>query len=374
VRVLLTGAAGFLGQHTRVRLTAVAGHEVIPVGREAWPHLPELVADVDAVIHAAGVNRGADDQVEDGNVLLAQELADALPRARRLRHVVFANSIQSGTDSPYGRGKSRAAEMLTTSADGMGASFADVHLPNLFGEHGRPDYNSFVSTFVAAVLSGRTPEVVDRPIELLHVQGAAKALIDCLEPGVEGRRSPSGTRTSVGTVLHKLQAYASLYASGDIPPLVDDLDVDLFNTLRAALFPGHYPIPLTVRADQRGDLVETVRSHGGAGQTFVSTTRPGVTRGEHFHLRKIERFVVLSGRASIKLRRMFTDDVVTFDVVGDHPCVVDMPTSWAHSITNTGDTDLTTLFWTNELFDPSAPDTYPEPVDRQTPALARVPG
>ena len=105
-----------------------------------------------------------------------------------------------------------------------------------------------------------------------------------------------------------------------------------------------------------------VRAHGGQGQTFVSTTRPGITRGEHFHLRKVERFVVLSGRARISLRRLFSEEVVSFDVTGGDPSVVDMPTMWAHNITNTGSDELTTLFWTQELFDPAAPDTYAEPV------------
>ena len=109
-------------------------------------------------------------------------------------------------------------------------------------------------------------------------------------------------------------------------------------------------------------LYKGVRSHGGQGQTFVSTTRPGITRGEHFHLGKVERFVVLSGSATIALRRLFTDEVVSFDVSGDRPCVVDMPTMWVHNITNTGDDELTTLFWTHSLFDPDAPDTYWEPV------------
>ena len=159
-----------------------------------------------------------------------------------------------------------------------------------------------------------------------------------------------------------LRASNELYARGDIPPLLTDLSIDLFNTLRAARFPAHYPIPLTARTDDRGSLVEVVRAHGGQGQTFVSSTKPGITRGEHFHLRKIERFVVLTGEARISLRRLFTDDVVSFDVDGEAPAIVDMPTMWVHNITNTGPGDLTTLFWTHELFDPSAPDTFPEPV------------
>ena len=140
------------------------------------------------------------------------------------------------------------------------------------------------------------------------------------------------------------------------------LRVDLFNTYRAALFPAHYPIALTAHSDDRGRLVETVRAHGGQGQTFVSTTRPGITRGEHFHLGKVERFVVLSGQARISLRRVFHEDVVSFDVSGDAPAVVDMPTMWVHNITNTGDTEVTTLFWTHSLFDADNPDTYWEPV------------
>jgi UDP-2-acetamido-2,6-beta-L-arabino-hexul-4-ose reductase len=139
----------------------------------------------------------------------------------------------------------------------------------------------------------------------------------------------------------------------------------LFNTYRAALFPNHYPIALTAHADERGRLVETVRAHGGQGQTFVSTTRPGITRGEHFHLGKVERFVVLSGRARISLRRVCTDEIVSFDVSGEAPAVVDMPTMWVHNITNIGDTELTTLFWTHSLFDPDNPDTFWEPVAQE---------
>lgn len=119
---------------------------------------------------------------------------------------------------------------------------------------------------------------------------------------------------------------------------------------------------MTTHADDRGRLVETVRCHGAGGQTFISTTRPRKTRGEHYHLRKLERFVVVAGRARISLRRLFHDQVTSFDVSGDEPAIVDMPTMWVHNITNTGDTDLTTMFWTDTLFDPEHPDTYWEPV------------
>lgn len=365
MRVVVTGAEGFLGWHTRLRLLATTEHEIVPVGRAAWSDLGDLVAGADAVLHLAGVNRGEDQEVADGNVALARDVAAALPRAVAGVRVVYANSIQAGNGTPYGTGKAAAAEVLQAAAAPLGGSVVDVLLPNIFGEHGRPRYNSFVATFVHAVLQGEQPQVTDREVELLHVQGAAQALLDALE-GPARQEHPSGTPATVAGVLRTLREQEALYRTGDIPPLPDAFHRDLFNTLRAAAFLDRTPIPLTPRTDQRGSLVEVVRTHGGQGQTFVSSTRPGVTRGEHFHLRKVERFVVVGGQARIALRRVFHDDVVAFDVTGDAPVAIDMPIGWAHNITNTGDGDLTTLFWTSELFDPTDPDTVPEPVGGPT--------
>ncbi len=362
MRIVLTGAEGFLGWHTRCRLHATTDHTVVPVGRGSWSRLPELVADADAVIHVAGVNRADDDALVQGNIALADDVARAVRASGRAVDVVFANSVQVGNGSPYAAGKEGAADVLRAVCAETGGRFSDVRLPNLFGEHGRPGYNSFVASFVEAVVDGREPSIADRPIALLHAQGAAQVLIDALSapaPVLE----PAGTPTSVLHVWETLRRFHATYAgTGDVPAFADDLEVDLFNTYRAALFPAGYPISLTPRADQRGRLVETVRSHGAGGQTFVSTTVPGVTRGEHYHLAKIERFVVLSGQATISLRRMFTDEVLDFPVTGEDPVAIDMPTMWAHNITNTGSTELTTVFWTNTLFDPENPDTIPEPV------------
>lgn len=362
MKVLLTGAAGFLGWHTRVRLHALTDHEVVPATRDNWHLLPGLAADVDAVIHIAGVNRGEQDSVEHGNVTLARDLAEAISRSGRVKRVVFANSIQAGNGTPYGAGKARAAEILEAAARDAGGRFVDVRLPNLFGEHGRPGYNSFVATFVDAVAGGHQPTIQDRQVALLHAQGAARALLDGLKTP-QSALEPHGTLTSVSEVYALLSEFHETYGeSGDIPSLDNQLRVDLFNTYRSSLFPQRYPIALTTHADDRGRLVETVRSHGGQGQTFVSTTRPGITRGEHFHLAKVERFVVLSGQARISLRRVCDNEIVSFEVSGDCPAVVDMPTMWVHNITNIGDSELTTLFWTHSLFDPEAPDTYWEPV------------
>lgn len=362
MRLLITGAEGFLGWHTRVRLHALTDHDVIMVGASNWGSLPELVASADAVIHLAGINRASDYEVEQGNVQLARDLAYAVESVPQAPAIINANTVQAGNGTPYGTGKEQAATTLRVAAAAKGSPFVDVVLPNLFGEHGRPNYNSFVATFVNKVITGGRPQVHDREVALLHVQDAAQTFIDQL--GRTGRQviHPAAISTTVRSVWETLETQFKVYQRGEIPVLRSRLDVNLFNTLRAAMFPVRYPISLVRHTDQRGSLVETVRVHGSEGQTFLSTTAPGATRGQHFHLRKVERFVVIGGRAHISLRKVLTDEVVTFEVDGGSPSIVDMPTLWAHKITNIGDSDLTTMFWTNELFNPEDTDTYPEDV------------
>lgn len=364
MKILLTGAAGFLGWHTRVRLRSLTEHEIVLATRDNWSHLAELVAGCDAIIHIAGVNRGTPHEVNEGNLQLAEDIAGLLRPGSSVRRIVYANSVWAGTASPYGEGKAKANNVLAAAAADVDATYVDVRLPNIFGEGGRPDYNSFVATFVHKVIAGDNPEIADRPIRLLHAQAAAQTLIDGLSTSLPNLE-PMGSATTVQTVWDTLVTMKGLYDVGDIPPMLNELDIELFNTLRWAMFPEHYPIKLVQHADDRGDLVEIVRSHGGQGQTFVSTTHPGVTRGEHFHLEKIERFVVIRGSGRMSLRKVFTDEVISFDVTGDEPVIVDMPTMWIHNITNTGDDELVTLFWAHELFNPEAPDTFWEPVCRQ---------
>ena len=177
MKVLLTGAAGFLGWHTRLRLHAQGEHDVMVATRESWGDLGALVAEADAIIHVAGVNRGDDPDVEAGNLRLADDVVNAVSAASRPVRVVYANSIQSGNGTAYGTGKEQAGTVLR-GLEETGSAVVDVRLPNIFGEHGRPGYNSFVATFVHAVASGGSPHVTDRQVELLHAQGAAQALID----------------------------------------------------------------------------------------------------------------------------------------------------------------------------------------------------
>jgi UDP-2-acetamido-2,6-beta-L-arabino-hexul-4-ose reductase len=364
VNIVATGTGGFLGWHARVLLHSLGRDDLAPLPVGATHDAEGAAAAIsgaERVLHLAGVNRGTDDEVFGGNVLFAEQLARAVRAAATPPQVlVFANSVQVGSDSPYGRGKLRAAEILAEAASAVGAEFVDLQLPNLFGEHGRPFYNSVTATFCHLLSRGEVPTVeVDRELTLLHAQYAAAVLVGVSTVTEMAGRTQSRT---VSGLLTRLRAFASAYGTGDLPDLVDEFDRDLFNTYRSFAFEVQPSHALTQNTDARGSFTEVVRAAGGGGQTSFSTTVPGVTRGQHYHRRKIERFTVVDGTATITLRRLFHDEVVSLPVSGATPVAVDMPTMWAHAITNDGDTMLTTLFWADEVFDPAAPDTVPETV------------
>lgn len=362
-KVALTGADGFLGFHTRAALleTCVRG-EQIPVGE--YFSMGSAVATLDGAerfIHLAGVNRAADHEVHDGNVRFARQLADALARVENPPKVVaYANSIQALNDSVYGKAKAEAGRILERAAERIGADFVDIRLPNLFGEHGRPFYNAVTSTFCHLLAEGGEPSVQqDKELTLLHAQDAADLLIGAVAPDGQGALEQQET---VSGLLARLVSQAGTYRRGEIPDVATKFDRDLFNTYRSYTVENHLPIRLTRHADARGSFFEIIRNHGGPGQSSFSTTVPGITRGDHFHRRKIERFTVLAGQARISLRRLFTDEVLDFEVNGEEPVAIDMPTMWTHKITNTGNEALYTSFWTNDLFNPAAPDTIAEVV------------
>ncbi len=364
--VAVSGSRGFLGWHTRVRARALTGQTPasLLLGEGYTPEsAASTVNDADHVIHIAGVNRGADSEVRDGNILAAERLVAALRSAASPpTAVTFANSVQVGNGTVYAEAKNSAAEIIADACGHLDIRFRNVLLPNLFGEHGVPFYNSVVATFCHLAAQGKPLTVdIDRELTLLHAQKAAAVLLDVAGPETAGIAEGAHVR-SVVQVKELVEHFADVYRHGDIPRLPDAFAVELFNTYRSFTFPAQAPIQLVERTDERGSLSETVRVHGGESHTFFSTTKPGITRGQHHHLRKIERFVVLSGTAEIALRRVLTDDVRVFNVSGDQPVAIDMPTMWAHKITNTGDTTLYTQFWANEIFDPEDADTHPEEV------------
>jgi UDP-2-acetamido-2,6-beta-L-arabino-hexul-4-ose reductase len=374
VRIAVTGSEGFLGWHVRCNALTRTDVELVPIDREAFSDGARLLSALkgtDAVLHLAGANRGDDQEVAAINTKLAKDLAGTLKRIEGSRHVVYANSTQALHGGAYGESKATAAGLLSEAAP---TTFTDVVLPNLFGELGRPGYNSFVATFCQRIAQDEPPEIhSDSAVDLLHAQDAASVLLDAAIAGNTGQLCPDGHETSVGRVAELLIAQANVYASGLVPDRASLFERRLFNQLRSYAQPQNpfsseltrfdNPRRLVRHQDDRGGLVEVAKSLSGEAQTFFSTTKPGVTRGNHFHVTKLERFVVVSGEALIQMRRLGSEEVLSIPVSGESPSAVDIPTLFTHSITNTGSQELLTLFWTDEVFDSERPDTYYQAVE-----------
>lgn len=364
----VTGGNGFLGWHLRVRLLA-AGVESIVATRETFSNdasLDKFVAASDILVHAAGVNRASSEEaITTGNILLAESLVAAARRTSSTSPVLYTNSTQSTSDNPYGLAKARASEILRDWCDEAQVAFADVVLPHLFGEFGRENYNSAVTTF-AFCLAGDSSPSVNRigELELLHAQDVAKWILDWAQEPVSVDHRMVGRATTVGEVWDLLESQHKRYCVDLTVPAFDDaFELRIFNTLRSQLYrAGHYPISLTMHGDERGAFAELGRADG-TGQTSLSTSLPGIQRGDHFHFDKIERFIVVAGKAEIKVRRMLTDELQIFNVSGNTPVAIDMPPMCTHNIRNTGNSTMTTVFWAGDHFDPASPDTFSEPVE-----------
>lgn len=365
LNVGITGINGLLGWHLRCYLkmfSSVTAHGADRKTFQDTAALTSFVDSCDTIVHFAGMNRGDENLIEEANVSLMTLLLDCCDKRGRRPHIVFASSTHIDRDTAYARSKRKAAEVLMKWSAKTGAKAAILVLPNVFGEAGRPFYNSVVSTFAYQIAKGETPKIeVDREMELMHAQDVAALVYETLIEGKGGEFRPSGSLLTVSGLLNRLRTFSDEYRNDRIPDVSDHLGHSLFNTLRYYMFPDYYPKQLGLRSDSRGDLYEAVKSAGG-GQTFLSTTKPSVMRGNHFHYKKIERFLVVSGQAVIRIRKLFNEHVESFHVAGRQPAYVDMPTLHTHSITNTGDSDLITLFWSDSIFDPANPDTVREQV------------
>lgn len=366
MKLALTGANGFLAYHLRCHLLKFKDFEISLISQADFAQeniLSEKVKDVDAVVHLAGVNRGTDDEVFNGNIQAAEKLIKALAGNTKKPHLIFSSSTHIFKDSYYGRAKKQCGEMFSVWALKSGASFTELVLPHIFGEGGKPFYNSTVATFCHQVVSNETPQIkVDIELNLVHAGDAALKIIQLLQepaPQKTQQLQMSGKKILVSAVLAKIQSLYQSYKEGIIPRFETAFDLKLFNIIRSYMFPKDYPIMLKLHTDPRGTLFEAVKTEHG-GQAFLSTTKPGITRGEHYHFQKIERFCVIQGEATIQIRKLHSKEVHEFKVTGKEPCYVDMPTLHTHNITNTGSSELLTLFWSHQIFDPNNPDQYNE--------------
>ncbi len=371
VKVGITGQSGFLGTHLYNRMGLYPEEfERIPFEDDYFKDKEQLTSFVrkcDVIVHLAAMNRHNDPEViYKTNIGLVEQLIDALDTAGNKPHVLFSSSIQEERDNMYGKSKREGRKMLAEWSKANKAIFSGLVFPNLFGPFGEPFYNSFIATFSYQLTHNQDPRIDnDASIPLLYVNDTVKTIIGAIRQERNGDKIevPHSGEYLVSDILNILRVYKKEYfENGIIPSLNSAFEINLFNTFRSFIDPEtHNPVELKLNTDERGSFVETIRARLG-GQVSFSTTKPGITRGNHFHTRKIERFVVIKGRAIIRLRRIGTNQVLEFAIDGNQPAYVDMPIWYTHNITNVGGDDLYTIFWVNEFFDPDDPDTYYEEV------------
>lgn len=365
IKVGITGIDGLIGWHLRSFLHGQKGIELRGADKPEFADkelLLKFVSGCDVIVHLAGLNRGDEAEVARANVEITNTLLGACRAAGARPHIIFSSSTHIYRDTPYGKSKRGCTELLRAWAAENKTVFTNLILPNVFGEGGRPFYNSVVSTFCSQLAEGQKPEVItDSEIELLHAQSVAREIFALINKPVDGDLPLAGGKILVSQLLAKIKTMAESYSGHVIPDLRTPLDLAVFNTYRSYLFPEKVPVAIDLKTDARGYLFEATKSLNG-GQTFISSTVPGITRGNHYHTVKMERFLVIKGKACVRVRKLFSDKVHEFFVDGGKPEYIDMPALHTHNITNTGDGELITMFWSNEIFDPANPDTYQETV------------
>ena len=370
MKIGITGSDGFIGWHLRCYLKTKSNvSEVRLAGRKEFTStevLCRFVSGLDCIIHLAGVNRADAQELVDGNITPAKKLVTALTKTNSYPVIVYSSSVHTLNPeaSPYVEGKAAVTRIFTEWAKNYNSRLINLLIPHVFGEYGRPHYNSAVATFAHQVANGEQLSIQnDGKLELIHAQDLVEKFLALYEGGVSGDIRIKGRKTSVVKVAAQLQNLHNTYINyAQFPDLSDPFYRSLFNTLRGSFHNKMRLSSVTKHQDDRGWLVEALKANS-RGQCFVSTTHPGITRGNHFHRRKVERFFVLQGKAQIKLRKLFTNEVISFELDGTSPAFVDIPTLHTHSITNIGNSELMTLFWSDEFFDPENPDTFFEKVD-----------
>lgn len=371
LKIGITGQGGFVGTHLYNTL-GLFPKEFRSVNFqkdyfEDSNKLNDFVAQCDVIVHLAAMNRHNDPQViYDTNLGLVDKLVHSLKATNSNAHVIFSSSTQEERANLYGKSKKEGRELLVNWAENSGGQFTGMIIPNIFGPFGHPNYNSVVATFSHQLAHNEIPTIeVDGNLKLLYVGELVAAILSEIRTR-KGNSEVIINHTSeakVSELLQLLQFYKSNYQdNGIIPNIANTFELNLFNTFRCYMdIKNHFPVQLVKHTDTRGSFVEIIRL-GVGGQVSFSTTDLGITRGNHFHTRKIERFAVIKGKALIQLRRIGTDEVLDFYLDGEEPAYVDMPVWYTHNIKNIGDEVLYTNFWINEFYDQNDPDTYFETV------------
>lgn len=376
MKILVTGAKGFMGKNLCATLRNIAQ------GKDrsfSLPFVPELYeydldtepsclekwcADCDFVFHLAGVNRPKDQtEFMEGNFGFTSKLLEALEKHQNTCPIMLSSSTQAALDNPYGKSKLAGEALLREYASRTGARVLIYRFTNVFGKWCRPNYNSAVATFCHNIAHGLPITIHDPSVKmrLVYIDDVVSELIAALK-GEEHQKDglcyvPVEHEILLGEISELLYSFRRSREDLSVPDTKDPFCKKLYATYLSYLPEQSFSYPLTTHTDARGSFTEILRTQN-CGQFSVNISKAGITKGNHWHHTKNEKFLVVSGKGVIRFRRIESEEILEYFVSGEKLEVVDIPTGYTHSIVNLGDTDLVTFMWANECFDPAKPDTY----------------
>lgn len=373
MKIAITGSKGFIGLHllnTLIFKKKIDTRNIVCIKKEDFNNSDRLknkLIDCSTIVHLAGVNRHSNtDFLFKENIRLTNCLIENISKKTDL--IIFASSVQQDLKNPFGESKHRCSQLFTKWALSSNSNFVNLKIPNVFGPFGKPNYNSFISTFCNNLVFNEKSKVSDgKNLNLLYIDYLINSIITVINKSfesfsdkniVEISNFDGVEKKSVSEVFQILETQWKSYENNIIPNISSDFERNLFNTLRSFIYHNNYfPKILVKHDDERGFFSEIIKTNSG-GQFSISTTLPGITRGNHFHTRKIERFIVVQGNALVELRRIDSNEKLSFKLDNKNINYIDMPIWYTHKIKNIGNNVLTTLFWINEPYDPENSDTY----------------
>ncbi|MFP7442678.1 NAD-dependent epimerase/dehydratase family protein [Bacillus infantis] len=366
MNILVTGAKGFLGKNLIAELKNRGYNNVLEFSRESDPELLEkFTKECDFVFHLAGVNRPIDEnEFMEGNFELTSLLLKLLKKHNNRAPVLFTSSVQAENDNPYGRSKKAGEDLLFNHYYETDAKVYLYRLPNLFGKWSKPNYNTVVATFCHNISRGLDIQINDPDIELTlcYIDDVIEEFMRALggNPTVQQNDFcivPVTHNIKLGVLANLLMSFKESRTNLSIPNMEEKLTKKLYSTYLSFLPEDQFSYDLKMNADYRGSFTEFVRTPE-RGQVSINVSKPGITKGNHWHHTKNEKFLVVSGEGLIRFRKIDSEEIIDYRVSGEKLQVVDIPTGYTHSIVNVGETDLVTVMWANECFDPEKPDTY----------------
>ena len=365
MKILITGAKGFVGRNLVVELRNQGFQDLLEYDVDTNPALLDgYAASCEFVFHLAGVNRPKEqEEFMTGNFGFTSQLLDALKKHDNKAPVLITSSTQAAFDNPYGQSKKAGEDLIFQYGKDHGIKVFVFRLPNVFGKWCRPNYNSAVATFCHNIAHGLPIQVNDPNVvmNLVYVDDVVASFIDKLKNGkpdsaIYSEVTPVHT-IKLGEIVELINSFKTSRETLQVPDMGDAFTKKLYSTYLSYLPEDQFSYLLKMHVDNRGSFTEFLKSPE-RGQVSINISKPGITKGNHWHHTKNEKFLVVSGSGVIRFRKIDSEEIIEYYVSGEKLEVVDIPVGYTHNIENLGETDMVTVMWVNEIFDKEKPDTF----------------